>query len=223
MEINKIHVFENKDKDIEELYEEHDYKNLMNYKRGFRSLLVGLPSSGKTNFAKNIIINQQRPFDRIILVPLDNSSLEYDCLNAEICAPEDISILAKPLFKGEKVLILLEDCSFSEWKKENLLQVSKTLRFLCSHHGFCLLVCCQQLYSVPVSFRRLMTHFTIFKMPNKLTCTLYCQNLDIDLELFKKLCNKFLEEPFANLTICTDGHKVKLRKNGFYSIDLNNI
>lgn len=218
---HKIHVFENKDKGP--IQEDHDMDNLLNYKRGFRALYIGLPNSGKTNVIFNTILNQRPIFDRVILVPLDRSTKEYDHVNAQICEVDDLVKEGMPKYDAEKILIVLEDIAFSDWSRKQMNEIGKYLRYQCSHNGTSLIISLQNMFSCPPSIRRLCTHITLFKTPSRKTASLYSQSIDLDHDIFNKLCNKYLETQYNHITIANDGHPIKLRLNSFNEIDLKKI
>jgi len=75
---NEIIIFKNKDKDK---YKEHWYpnRNLTNFPKPFRMLILAPPSRGKTNTIKNILLHAKPEFDNIYLMHCDlHGTKEYE-------------------------------------------------------------------------------------------------------------------------------------------------
>jgi hypothetical protein len=114
--------------------------------RGSRTIVAGVPNSGKTTRILNMIASCE--FEKIILIN-DPRSKEYDILDCdrynEMIDPDDIDL-------DIPTLIILED--LDKLSKQSALYLDRVLRIFCSHFGLSVIVVCQNYFVIPVGIRR---------------------------------------------------------------------
>lgn len=213
----KVHIFSNEDKD--NIKEAHDLRNLANHVRSSRIILCGSPGCGKSNVVKNLITNQSPPFDEIYIYHIDTSTKEYDKINGKIVTSTDQLPSIQEL-DGRKILIIFEDCDFGSqsWSKKDLIYLDKYLRYACTHKGVSVYICCQDYFSVPVSFRRKINVYYLFKSDNA-TQVLMKRFLPVSKNIINELMEKYLEKDYSNICIDTT-HPIPFRHNIFDEIKL---
>ena len=160
MDPNKLTVIHNADKGWHETWDEG--RNLCNFPHPFRAILIGRPGCGKTSTAQNILLRQDPPFDRLIIVHVDGEySKEWD-----ECDPTEV-IGEVPDFKdidgNDKTLIVFEDFEIAGLNRDDQRLLSRLFGY-CSTHKHCsLLVCQQDPKAVPALIRRLSNIFVLWR------------------------------------------------------------
>lgn len=217
----EIFIFENADKD--HLNEKIDNDNLANHQRGSIVIITGKKNSGKSNLAKNLIVNQSPEYDEIIIFAKDEFGKEYEKLNAIIVSNisdlPTIEYLAECKYE-KKILILFEDMDFGDKKifnNDDLVYLSHLIRVTCSHHGLTMYFLCQNFYNIPISFRKNADIFYFFKM-DIMTGKHMLKNSGKTADDIGYLIKKYLAKPHDN--ICIDLiHPIMIRHNIFIPIE----
>jgi hypothetical protein len=221
---NKIVPIKNRDKQNHEAWYEH--RNICNFPRPYRCILVGGVNSGKTLCAKNIILRAHPAFDRIILCHCDSESKEWSDLDI----PEEDQFYSNEIpplefFNGkpenEKWLVILEDIEFkNEGKNENL---STLFRYISTHKNTSVLLMYQNFITVPKIARRLANIFVIWKMPDRTQMETIGAKVGLKkgvlLDMFEKLC----PNRYDNLCFdMTTNSPAPIRLNLFDKVIVNN-
>lgn len=210
-EKNKIYILPNEDKDGWQ--EELDHNNLANFRRGFKMLISGRPSSGKTNLIKSLIIHQEPEFDEILICHIDKSTKEYDDTDGKMI---DISELPEPdeIDTESKILVILEDADFDGVSRNNREKINKYLRYICSHRGLSLIIVCQDPFSVPPTYRKKIDVFILFRF-DPTTLAILAKKCETTKEEFKYLFEHHITGRHDCLCVDLTGSPYLIRKNLF--------
>ena len=76
----KIVIFDNPDKDF---HEKTNLDNLGSIPHPYQMIIASASNSGKTNTILNILINSEKPFEKIYVWHFDDESEEYDLIEHE--------------------------------------------------------------------------------------------------------------------------------------------
>lgn len=160
MDPNKLTVIHNADKGFHEKWD--NKRNLCNFPHPFRAILIGRPGCGKTSTAQNILIRQEPPFERLVVVHVDGEySQEWD-----ECDPTEV-IDYVPNFKDidgkTKTLIVFEDFEIAGLKRDDQCLLSRLFGYCSTHKNCSLLVCQQDPKAVPALIRRLSNLFVLWR------------------------------------------------------------
>jgi hypothetical protein len=212
MEENKLTIIHNADKKWHETWTEG--QNLCNIPHPFRAILCGTPGCGKTSTAQNILIRQDPPFKKLIIVHVDKDySEEWDN-----CEPTEI-IATIPDYKRidgiEKTLIVFEDFEINGLDKDKRRLMSRLFGYCSTHKNCSLIVCQQDPSAVPPLIRRLSNLFVLWKGTDMKVLDLYGSKMGLkkgDLtELFTN-CPDIHDSIWLDLT---PGTPAAIRKNAY--------
>lgn len=210
----KLYVFENKDKI--KFKEERDENNTCNFIAPFRCLLVGPPSVGKTSLIKNIIINQQPHFNRIIVYHLDTSTNEYSDLDCELVdtLPDKENI--NPDIKN---LLVCEDIPYRYLNKDEKIKLDSFLRYISSHKGVSIIMSCQDAFSgCPQGFRRMINILIIYRCIDMNPIYTLTRFMGYKKNLIEVIFERFIKSKYDSLCIDKSESGPELRINLFEPI-----
>jgi hypothetical protein len=207
----KIFVLPNADKD--DWREELDHNNLCNFRRSFKMLISGRPSSGKTNLIKSIIIHQEPAFDDILICHLDKNTKEYDDTDGKMI---DVNELPEPedIEPDNKLLVILEDADFDALGRREREKINKYLRYVCSHRGLSFIIACQDPFCVPPTYRKKIDIYILFRF-DPTTISILAKKCESTKEEFKYLFDKHITGCHDNLCVDLTGSPYLIRKNIF--------
>ena len=206
---NFIIPFKNPDKE----FQEKPSSDLMMFPHASRILFFGTPSSGKSTCILNCILHQN--FDRIIVVHNLKNTKEYDMLDVEyyteVPDPDDEELALDPSIKN---LIIFEDLYYKCLPKQQKIWLTDYFTTISTHSSVSCYISCQDIFhQVPTNLRRCCNVFVIFKILDKRNLSNICEILNLDLNDMKFIFNKYLTQPFDNITIDTTRPNAKIRKN----------
>ena len=208
---NKIFVLPNEDKD--RWQEPLDHNNIANFRRGFKMLISGRPSCGKTNLIKSIIIHQEPEFDDIYICHIDQSTREYEDTDGKMM---NISELPEPeeINDDMKLLVIIEDADFDGVSRRDKEKINKYLRYVCSHRGLSLIIACQDPFAIASTYRKKIDIFILFRF-DPTTLAILAKKCELTKEEFKYLFEHHITGRHDCLCVDLTGSPYLIRKNLF--------
>lgn len=148
--INKLFVLKNPDKAFHEKWTQS--RNMLNIPHPFQCLLLGRPNCGKTSTVKNILIRQNPPFERMVVVHCSpDYTKEYDDCDAQIVEEipprEDFDC-------GKKTLVVLEDIDFKNLSKEQKHRLNRMYGNWSTHNSISIISTSQDFFELDPIVRR---------------------------------------------------------------------
>ena len=131
-------------KNLDKLFHEKWYqgRNILNIPHPFRGVLLGPPNVGKTSVALDILLRQNPPFTRVVVIHCNPKyTKEYDLLDEyEIYG----TIPPQKFFDGkDKTLVILDDIDFKNMKKQQEHRLNRLYGNLSTHNNISCLLCSQ--------------------------------------------------------------------------------
>ena len=212
---NIIIPIPNPDKTWHESWEEHT--GLLNFPHPFRAVLLGPPNTGKTTTCKNILLRQDPPFERVVVVHCDPEfTHEYDDIDAEMLS----DIPAPEEWPGtEKTLVILDDLEFKHMPKQQARNLDRLFGFVSTHKNISCCVCAQDPFNVPAAVRRCANLWVLWKTVDMDAMATCARRTGMRSDVFKQIFKDLLPGEKDSLWIdLTDHSPMKLRKNGFQEI-----
>lgn len=221
MKNNELVVIHNKDKTWHEKWT--DGRNWCNFPHPFRCLLIGTPGCGKTSAAQNILINQNPPFEELIIVHVDKDySEEWDN-----CEPTEITSEIPDFRKIDgkvKKLIVFEDIEFSHMNPKQLGALSRLWGYCSTHKNTSIISCQQDPSAIPSIMRRLSSIFVLWKALDMKILDLYASKFGIPKGAIQKLMAKYCKNNWDGIWLDnTSGSPAPIRLNCFIPISLEDV
>jgi hypothetical protein len=144
-------------------------RNLMNFPKPYRMLLMGSPGSGKTNFIHNVILRANPPFEKIYVFHPDAfESKEYSVLGDHV---QMLDSMPDKLFCDPSIrnLLILDDIEYKNLNKIDKGSLDRLTGYTSTHRNLCVLLTAQDSYNVPPSVRRNANIFVLWKNSPDLT------------------------------------------------------
>lgn len=156
---NKLLVLKNPDKEFHEKWTKG--RNMLNPPHPFRMLLLGPPHVGKTCTAKNILLRQDPPFKKLIIVHCSpDYTKEYDDCGGEIVS----EIPPREFFdSGEKTLVILEDIDFKHMNKEQKHRLNRLYGNWSTHNSISVISTSQDFFELDPIVRRCTNFWVLWK------------------------------------------------------------
>lgn len=223
--------FSNADKGFHEHWERGD--NLLNFPHPFRALVTGPPNVGKSTTVKNILVRQEPPFERVIIVHADpEHTKEYDDLKDD--ADEDAVILIPEIpppdswepqlnEDGEEVLpktlLVVDDLDLRTLNREQKKNLDRLTGYCSTHRSISVIICTQDSFNAAPNVRRMCNLFVIWQSPDLECMAIIAKKVGVkDLQaLFDKYCRTRRDSIWIDLTVDTPA---PLRLNGFTVIKI---
>jgi hypothetical protein len=193
--VKQLHIFENADKDIGnwvESWPKPKNRNIGQFPHPFRMSISGSVSRGKTNYAKNVLVEAQKlnkKFKRLIVITCSADSNEWADCDPEIITDEipDMSIFDQ---NTVKTLIVIDDYDFTACSKADLKQLSKLFRYYSSHKNISVICNYQSFFHIPKIIRKCSNIFTIYKPNSKQELTMIANRTGINERKLKSYFKK---------------------------------
>ena len=137
-------------------------RNILNFPHPWRGIFIGLPSSGKSTYIKNIIIRSKPHFQEIIVSGFDNeNSHEWD----DKLTVKFISGIPDPksFDRNKKRLLIIEDLDVSLLKPVDKSNLNRLFGYTSSHCNLSIALTAQNPFDVKPSIRRMANLFVLFK------------------------------------------------------------
>jgi len=218
---NKIIVFKNKDKDK---YKEHWYanRNLSNFPKPFRMLILAPPSRGKTNLIKNILLHTNPEFDNIYLMHTDlHGTKEYD--DIETIQLEQVPEIDE-FDRENRNLLILDDFSIGLLGKDDLHRLQRLFSYVSTHRNLSIIITSQDLFSQQHNARFIVRYcnvFILYKIKNLELLGLISKRLGLKKEDTENIFKEHIKTQYDFLVIDdTENTPALLRKNLFDILEL---
>jgi len=210
---NKLIVIPNEDK---QFHEPFNPDNLCDLPHPFRIILCGPPNTGKTNTIYNILINQQEPFERIIILHNDETTREYQNVDAqytdEVPQIEEIS-------PDEKNVLIVEDIDYKNLRRDQRSLLDRYFGCFSTHHNISIILTAQDPFSVPATIRRMCSHLVLWKNHDLNSMTILSSRFNIKAKDLKYIFDHICNDKHDSLLIDSMApSQYKLRKNIFEPI-----
>lgn len=218
----KIIIIPNRDKDSwTEKWTDIKNRDPLNIPCSWRLLMAGKPGSGKGMILKNIILRSA--FDEIVVIHPDVPEINENNEKSGTLEWEEIEPDAyfkqtelPPLnyFSGinKKTLIILDDINMNMNKEDKRL-INRYLGYLSTHKRCCIALLTQNFSDCPISWRRMMNVFCLWKLPSKRYSKFLAERTGIkNLEYYFGLCKTYHDFIMLDLTI---GSPYPVRLNGY--------
>lgn len=220
----EIIVLPNKDKNFQESWTRKKMKDPANFPHSYRCVLIAKPGSGKTNLIKNMLLHQDPPFERVILVTQSPMSHEYDDIEVEkIDTIPDEEILLDEIDEetGQppKQIVIIDDVDLESLNKTDMSNLKKLLKHYSSHFNTSVIMSVHDLKQVPASLRRQCNIYILWRISNE-SLRIFGQKLNIPnkklYDMFHDNCKNYHDNFTIDLTV---GTPYPYRKNLFEIID----
>ena len=213
---HKLIIFKNPDKEFHEKW--YKGRSPLNIVHPYRCLCLSNPNRGKTNIAKNLILAQEPPFQRVIVIHCDPEyTQEYDDIGVEmmkdIPTPEE--------FDGiQKTLCILDDLEFKTMRKDQKRALDRLFGFVSTHKNVSCILCSQDCFQVPPIVRRCSNLWILWKLNDMENMARIAKRSGVNKEQFVHLFDKFANDTHDSLWIDrTKNSPFPLRVNGYDIID----
>lgn len=183
----------------------------------FRACLLGNCGVGKSTLAKNLILHQNPPFTKIIVIHCDMETKEYDDLQPT----EIIDHVPSPdtWVKNGKTLVIIDDVDFSASGKEEMKNLSRLAGYCSTHKSISLIFCFQEFFHTPKILRRLCNVYVLWRPNDMESLAIIGRKVGLKTSQIREIFDKLLPEKRDSLCIdLSDGTPFPLRKNIFQII-----
>ena len=216
-EKQELIVFHNQDKLNQQ--DQPDASNIANFIHPFRMILASPPSHGKTSVIKNIIVNQEPHFNRIIVFHLDPNTSEYSDLDAEIYSEiPKINELIEGIDSSIRNCIICEDIPLKSLKKAESIAMDRAIGYVSSHKNTSIMFSCQDFYNTPSSMRRCCNIFCLWRMPDTKTMKCIGNQMQLPYSVIDYIFSYICKKKYDFLCIDRSDSGPLLRKNLFEPI-----
>lgn len=189
----------------------------LNFPHPFRAVLLGPPNTGKTTTCKNILLRQEPPFERVVVVHCDpDFTHEYDDIGAEMIA----DIPAPEEWPGDmKTLVILDDLEFKGLNKLQTRNLDRLYGFVSTHKNISCCLCAQDPFNVPPAVRRCANLWVLWKSVDMDAMATCARRTGMRSDAFRQIFNDLITGEKDSFWIdLTDKTPMKFRKNGFQEI-----
>ena len=157
---NKLLIIKNPDKIWHQKWQHGD--NMLNFPHPWRAVLLGLPNCSKTSTIKNILIRQNPPFERVIIIHCNPKyTKEYDDIDGEMFG----EIPPINFWDGQsKTLCILDDIDFKNMKGDQMHRLNRLYGNISTHNNVSVALCAQDTFQVPPIVRRCSNLWILWKM-----------------------------------------------------------
>ncbi len=210
--INKLIPIPNDDKKFHERW--NTKRNPLNIPHPFSCILSGGVNLGKTNTVKNIILRQDPPFKKIIVIHCDAEFTQewFDC------NPEMLSEIPHPTEwdASKKTLVVLDDIEYKGLNKQQQSNLDRLFGFCSTHKNISICATCQDFFNLPPSAKRMANVFVLWKSNDEDSFKMISRKTGMKMTHFMKIFEEFMHERRDSLWIdLTEKSPFPLRKNGF--------
>ena len=216
----KIIVLKSNDKLGREKWSKN--RDLMNFPAGYRMVLCGPPSCGKSCIVKNLLVHAEPLYDRAILCHFDNLSRDYEDTDVETF---DNDFPRNDDIDGsQKNLIIFEDLNYDGLSKEQKNDLASLFKYVSSHKNCSIIWTCHDLTTgLAPCIRRLANIYVLFKLSDMSTLNHIGQKCGMTSKDFMEIFKEYIKQPHDNLCIdLTQASPAPLRLNMYQKLKLNN-
>ena len=214
----------NADKHFHEEWQDGD--DALDFPHPFSCLLAsgGKPNLRKTNTAKNIIVRQSPPFEKILLIHCGGRvTKEWGDFNAELLEeiphPYDDEIFDPKV----KTLLILEDLNFPDgFNEESRKRIDRIYGYTSTHQNLSIICTAQGFFSIPHMIRLMSNVIIVWKTQDMDSLETIRRRVDMKRPDWLYMFNNFIKKKHDSLWIDnTKNTPYPLRVNGYQIIKIN--
>ena len=198
-------------------------RNMLNFPHPFRGVFVGLPSSGKSTYIKNIILRMTPHFEEIIVSGFDNeNSKEWD----DGIKVKFISGIPDPktFNRDKKRLLIIEDLDVNQLKPVDKSNLNRLFGYTSSHCNLSIALTAQNPFDVKPAIRRMANLFVLFKNHDMNSLITLASRTGIKSKHMIVIMSQLLVNPHDSLTIDLQRNSpATYRINGYEKITLKEL
>ena len=211
----KLMIFPSLDKDGGWMEKWYQGRDLLDWPRPFRALLVARPGLGKGVFAANVVARCSPAIDRIIVVHPDSRTVEYDIYGDTCTVQDKIPHFSDFDDLNTKLLVIFDDVDFSELSRKEMKNLSRLLGYASTHLGICIIVQSQDWYNLPPFFRRMANIFVIWNTPDKPSLASIARRVGMKTDTFMAIFDSFKSIHTSLCIDLTENSPSKYRLDGY--------
>ena len=190
-------------------------RDLMDPIHPYRISICGIPSSGKSNFSKNLIIKASKSFEKILVVVFNkNSTEEWNEIGADVVEtiPDPKLITDRKL----KKLIVIDDVELSLMSKQEKYNLSRLFCHISSHNNTSIIITSQCVFNIPTIARRCSNIIVIFRCPDLNAVSTMARRFGLSSAQLLDIFQKYMTTPHSCLVLdSTFGTPAPIRMNGY--------
>lgn len=193
-------------------------RNMLDFPHPWRGIFIGLPSSGKSTYIKNIIVRTKAHFQEIIVSGFDNeNSKEWD----DGIQVKFISGIPDPksFDRNKKRLLIIEDLDVSQLKPVDKSNLNRLFGYTSSHCNLSIALTAQNPYDVKPAIRRMANLFVLFRNHDMNSLVTLASRTGLKAKHMVVIMSQLLVNPHDSLTIDLQRNSPAVyRINGFQKI-----
>ncbi len=198
-------------------------RNWLNFPHPWRGIFIGLPSSGKSTYIKNIILRTKPHFQEIIVSNFDsdNSTEWTDGIKVKFITgiPDP-----KSFDRKKKRLLIIEDLDVSNLKPIDKSNLNRLFGYTSSHCNLSIALTTQAAFDVKPSIRRMSNLFVLFKNHDLNSLVTLASRCGLKAKHMIIIMSQLLSQLHSSLTIdLQDNSPARYRINGFVELTLKEL
>ena len=133
-----------------------------------RCLFVSMPGGGKRQACLELIGRRPKPFDTITVMHLDSGASEYETLgeNAKIVSEGDLPD-ASAFGRSKQNLLVIDEINTSDKKPAYKKRFDRLFNYCSTHCSLSIICQVQGAFTLPVSCRRAMNHWALWRSSDR--------------------------------------------------------
>ena len=130
----------------------------------FRCLFVSMPGGGKRQACLELIGHHPKPFGTITVMHLDSGTSEYEILgeNAKMISEDDLPD-ASTFDRSKRNLLIINEINISDKKTAHKKRFDRLFNYCSTHCSLSIICQVQDAFTLPVSCRRAMNHWALWR------------------------------------------------------------
>lgn len=199
-------------------------RDLLNFPKSYRSVLIGPPDSGKTCVIKNILLRANPPFKKIIIVQLGltedrHQDSEWSEVDAEI-----MTELPDPTGFTSKVptALIIEDLEYKLLPDIEKFKLDRLFSYASSHCNVSIFLTGQDGFNIPPTCRRTTSLMIIYRQPDLNALSIFASRSGLTKDDFAYIFHKFIKSRHDSLWCdLTPDSPARYRINGYQVLNIN--
>lgn len=198
-------------------------RNWLDFPHPWRGIFIGLPSSGKSTYIKNIILRTKKHFQEIIVSNFDsdNSDEWSDGIKVKFITgiPDP-----KSFDRKKKRLLIIEDLDVSNLKPVDKSNLNRLFGYTSSHCNLSIALTTQAAFDVKPSIRRMANLFVLFKNHDLNSLITLASRCGLKAKHMVVIMSQLLSQLHSSLTIDLQNNSpARYRINGFVELTLKEL